>query len=713
MKHWWGKICLFVVMIVAAGLRTNAQITVSPDHTALALAQKLAGPGITILSPVLTCPSLSNGFFTVTAGAPGMDSGIVLTTGRALSSGSSYGVNGSASLNASFDNGAPGDPDLAALANNTTLNACTLEFDLQAKGDSVRFQYVFASEEYNNSTCGIYNDAFAFFISGPGISGTENMALVPGTNIPVTVNTINDGIPGSLGTLSNCTSMGAGSPFTAYYLSNLGGTSMTYRGLTTVLTARHAVVPCSTYHLKMSIADAGNALYDSAVFLRAGSLNAGLFTLTAQGFDPSTNIVVKDCQPGNFIVHTPAPSPVNQIIHFQLSGNAINGIDNSMIADSVVLAAGDTTVSISVQSLVAGSSVKDLRLYLLSPYNCDGNTVVDSADILLYPARSVSILTADTTICAGDTLSILASGDLFSQYDWSPAIGLSDAHILDPVLLANTSASYVLTNSFALSGCPDIHDTLRVTVNQAPAVNAGPDQLLCVHTQLSLAGSATGSTDVFFTTPSGAMVPGSNISIADALASDSGIYILTAIADGCRPATDSVLAAVGNVITAPEVTSPAGACQNSMAMPLTANGDNLLWYSNSTGGIGDTASPIPVTFSLGTFSYFVSRSSGSCESPRAEIDVVVRLCCEDYLFIPSAFTPNNDGRNDFFHPVKGVENAIEKFQIYDRWGSLIYQGYGNDEWDGAGAEVGTYYYRIIMQCEGHTIERNGDVLLIR
>src|SRR5690606_15969665 len=90
------------------------------------------------------------------------------------------------------------DSDLQAISGMNIHNAAILEFDFVPNGDSLVFRYVFASDEYPSFTCSNYNDAFGFFISGPGITGpftnnAINIALIPGTNTPVAVNTVNSG----------------------------------------------------------------------------------------------------------------------------------------------------------------------------------------------------------------------------------------------------------------------------------------------------------------------------------------------------------------------------------------------------------------------------------------------------------------------------------------------------------------------------------------
>src|SRR5205823_743581 len=124
----------------------------------------------------------------------------------------------------------------------STYDACILEFDFKPAGDTVKFNYVFGSEEYTSFTCSSFNDVFGFFISGPGFAVPTNIALVPGTTIPVCINSVNCGATGFYST-STCAALGPGSPFCTYYVNNSAGTTITYDGITTTLTAIAGVTP--------------------------------------------------------------------------------------------------------------------------------------------------------------------------------------------------------------------------------------------------------------------------------------------------------------------------------------------------------------------------------------------------------------------------------------------------------------------------------------
>jgi hypothetical protein len=262
------RVCAWLLLpVVTCCNSLQAQtVTVSANKTATQLANALTGPGVTISNATLNCPSGANGTFSGASSPLLINNGILLTTGSAAD------VSNPASYFENTNNNAAGDASLTTLSGNPTFDACVLEFDFVPIGDSIRFRYQFASEEYPNYTCTEFNDVFGFFISGPGYAVPTNIARVPGTMVPVAINSVNGGTPTGEGELTNCTAMGPGSPFPAYFVNNASGATMAYDGLTTVLSARAAVTPCSTYHFKLGVADASDRVLSSGVFIEEGSL---------------------------------------------------------------------------------------------------------------------------------------------------------------------------------------------------------------------------------------------------------------------------------------------------------------------------------------------------------------------------------------------------------------------------------------------------------
>lgn len=237
----------------------------TPGVDAQALAQTLIGPGVTVANVQYSGAPVAAGTFTGGTGIVGFAQGVILSSGDI---GSVVGPDNT-SDSMSTDNLMPADPVLDGLVGGLTQDAAVLEFDFQVPSATVfSFQYVFASEEYDEWVNTQYNDVFAFVLNG------QNIALIPGTSTPVAINNVNCGNPwappgGSncaLYTSNSCDSHGQTFPCT------LLATEMD--GLTSVFSATGTVQP-GWNHIKLAIADRGDGIYDSNVFLRADSLVSG------------------------------------------------------------------------------------------------------------------------------------------------------------------------------------------------------------------------------------------------------------------------------------------------------------------------------------------------------------------------------------------------------------------------------------------------------
>lgn len=101
------------------------------------------------------------------------------------------------------------------------------------------------------------------------------------------------------------------------------------------------------------------------------------------------------------------------------------------------------------------------------------------------------------------------------------------------------------------------------------------------------------------------------------------LYYVSQSSNGCESQRSSISVIVNPAPAAPAVTTPVTYCQNATAVPLTATGTNLLWYTAATGGTGSTTAPTPSTANAGTTSYYVTQSASGCESPRAVINVTI------------------------------------------------------------------------------------------
>jgi len=233
------------------------------------------------------------------------ENGIVLSTGRAIDS-----EGPSESPLESGDEGWPDDEQLTdymhdVLGNNDDYhNATILEFDFTPATDSLKFNFIFASNEYGTYQCS-FSDAFAFFLTDLETGDVENLAIVPDTTDPISVVTIRKEIHSPLTWDTQEPECGDANPEYFYEMYAPNGqfngqppiaNPINYRGWTVPMTAKSEVVPGKTYRIKMVIQDRGDSGVDSAVFLEGGSFDIGSVDLGGDMLIEDLNAVCEDDQ---------------------------------------------------------------------------------------------------------------------------------------------------------------------------------------------------------------------------------------------------------------------------------------------------------------------------------------------------------------------------------------------------------------------------------
>jgi len=264
----------------------------------------------------------------------GIVSGLLLATGNALDA---VGPNTSPSA---MPGGVSGtDPDLQALIPGYSVQTVTkLEFDMIPYTSTLSFDYVFASEEYPEFSCSTFNDVFGFFISGPGIVGNQNVALLPYSTTPVAICNVHPAYG------SSCPAVNA-----QYYVDGTSNQYTEFDGWTKMLpTAPITVIPGQTYHLKLAVANVGDSNYGSGVFLRAGSLDLGSYVIN-QGADvEGMDNVFAGCNQNAFSISLfPFPTEVN--ISLSYSGVDVNDVvspDGSPLPTSITVPPSTTEISV-------------------------------------------------------------------------------------------------------------------------------------------------------------------------------------------------------------------------------------------------------------------------------------------------------------------------------------------------------------------------------
>jgi gliding motility-associated-like protein len=450
---------LLVLLIFTLPLVVKAQLSVSTSMTPAQLVQNvLVGGGVSVSGVTYTGAASAIGHFTTggTATNLGISSGILMSSGV---------VNGSPAIGSistnqvSTANGTGSDPQLAALGSGGVYDASVLEFNFVPLSDTIKFKYVFASEEYPEFVGTGVNDIFGFFISGPNPAGgsysNKNIALIPNTSIPIAIDNVNS------------------SSHSQYYVDNQSGISVVFDGFTTVLTAWCRVTPCQSYHLKLAIGDVGDDIYDSGVFLEANSFTSNSVAINTTYTATADTMAIEGCNDAvvHFNLSTPATSPY--VVNYTVGGTAQSGIDYVPVPTTITIPTGQTSASITISPFLDGVTEPNESVTLTIPTSVCGNIQVYTVYI-----RDNSHLDAigygDTLICGGQTTLLITGvgGIPPYAYIWNNSLGTSASPVVGPA----TSTLYISTVTDAC-GVTAV-DSVMVDVGGGYA-NAGSDVTIC------------------------------------------------------------------------------------------------------------------------------------------------------------------------------------------------------------------------------------------
>ena len=454
----------------------TAQMVIDNTQTPQQLVQDvLLGQGVVVTNIQFTGDQSQIGYFDATNANFPIPEGIVMSSGDVTEIPAAGGTFSSTAV------GEPGDADLDVIAAAGTNDAAVLQFDFVPTGDSIQFDYVFGSEEYPEFVNAGFNDVFAFIISGPGFNGPfanggENIALIPGTATPVTIDNVNDGLNSQ------------------YYVDNAAGGAdgIVFDGYTTTLTALAQVQCGETYTLKFAVADAFDDIYDSGVFLEARSFNSNAVEVEITTLSGDSSIVEGCTSASIEFVRADADSAV--AVPIFTDGNAIDGVDYTGLPDTIFFGVGDTSVTITIEALEDGQfePVKDTLIITVLSLNLCGDTIESTGTIFIQEDYVLNIAVEDINVlCPTDSVLLVAvadGGNPDYTYTWSN--GESGDSIW---VETSSSATYTV---YAEDICAAFSDTVDVNVGvnipPPPMVSiSGPTSFDCVPETLTL--TATGS----------------------------------------------------------------------------------------------------------------------------------------------------------------------------------------------------------------------------
>lgn len=411
--------------VLFAGAATAQALTTQNTLTPQELVETiLAGQGVTVSNVTfnnnpgnVVDPQI--GSFNGGTSNLGLGNGIVMATGNIqVVEGPNMTPSSSAPV------GTPNwqaDPDLGFIM-PMQRDIAVLEFDFIPTGDTLSFRFIFGSEEYPEYVCTQFNDAFGFFLSGPGISGPYsnqgiNLAVIPGTNVPVAINTVNSGTAGAFGTPSTCAASDPNWQSNSIYyvdndvdIMNPWNSTVELDGFTVPITVGARVQCGETYHIKIAIADASDPNLDSAIFIEGGSFSSANSVLLSATTPQGDGTLTEGCGEALVTVKRPgfAGASTVQLSYF---GNGITGSDLQGNLAEVVIPDGSNQSSFPLSAVRddLGEGAEELVIVatLLSP--C-GPSATDTLTITILDYEPIELTAADLWLhCDLDSVPLTAA----------------------------------------------------------------------------------------------------------------------------------------------------------------------------------------------------------------------------------------------------------------------------------------------------------------
>lgn len=331
----------------------------------------------------------------------GMQSGVVMASGSAaVITGGTDQVMGQETTQADVE------ADLSTISQlnggaSDIHDEAIIEFDFIPSSDTTEFDFVFASSEYPTYEFSSYNDVFAFFVSGPGITGAYadnaiNVALVPGTTAPITISSVN------------------GTTNPAFFAGYTGGTNPFFNvgGYTTKITAiMGGLTPCETYHIKFAISDAGDGSLSSYVFFEESSFSSGGDVSMGNTSTVGTDVDIYEGCSNYWIfdrIDTTAEAMLDTIhIDLLIGGTATENTDYTLNTTNLVILPGEYYDTLFYNALWDGVAESNEYIVFELLNGCPCNQQSTNDTIWIFDNFQLNpVITDDMLICNNTEVTV-------------------------------------------------------------------------------------------------------------------------------------------------------------------------------------------------------------------------------------------------------------------------------------------------------------------
>lgn len=364
----------------------------------------------------------------------------------------------------------------------------------------------------------------------------------------------------------------------------------------------------------------------------------------------------------------------------------------------------NSSTTYATQNVTSPTYNPGQNTYVVNVTNPWCQTATDTVTVYVVDGQTISFSPTAPSICAGDSVTITASGA--SSFAWSHSLGNGASQTVSP----STTTTYTVTGT--TSGCDGTAQvTVTVTSNaDATITSAGP---FCSNDPVATLSAITNG-GIW----SGTGITNSTNGTFNPNTAGPGTHTITyGISGSCGDTATTEITVYSIPVLASQTTNESctGAGDGEISLTVT-QGTPPFVYVWSPSGSGTSTSNLTAN----TYSITVTDANGCTinenvllTDPLIECDSTIA-----HVFVPTVFSPNGDGINDVLY-VRGEKIQTLEFVIYSRWGQKIFESSSKEiGWDGTKdgkhLDPGVFvYYVLVTTTENERIEIHGDVTLVR
>ena len=356
--------------------------------------------------------------------------------------------------------------------------------------------------------------------------------------------------------------------------------------------------------------------------------------------------------------------------------------------------------------------------FVVTAQNAYGCIFKDTAIITVLSDSAYSL--PDIVKCDTDPVQIgFNYTDLNISYFWTPVNTLVGSNTAGPLSTTTVPETYTLIMS--LGNCADtVTQSVLPEINDVTALGVS---LICVGDTIALSATEDDPSIplTFSWTPTDLIIQGQNQANALAVAPQSTTFVVTASsASGCEY-VDSVSVTVVGFNTAVTATAnPDTILIGEFSQLMASGAGSVVWTPNATLDNPNIIDPIATPELTTTYRVALTDSNGCEATDTVQVVVLdeVSDCGDPYIYLPNAFTPNDDGRNDVLF-VRGNNITDLYLAVYDRWGQMVFETKDQSiGWDGTfknealDPAVFGYYMEVICDDEERLFQK-GNVTILK